>query len=189
MLEYYDDMVAFEAYQTFTPLTVSTDSGIETSEGALSYRLFGLIGEAAELYEKVESVGTLDSDIDKEAGDFFWYLSETCNYLSIPAVIIFGGAETLAPSIHECNDPSVLLLALGRLAESSKKYLRDNTDMASNRRLLARLQKNLSEVLAYVLFLLSISTKTPVEQVLELNKDKLLARKEAGTLRGDGDNR
>ena len=92
--------------------------------------------------------------------------------------------------LYEINDPkdnlTVIALGLpgetGEVCELIKKYFRDGV---LDKELLA---KELGDVLAY-LTLIADSFGFTLQEIAEINHEKLISREKNGTLRGSGDDR
>lgn len=181
-----------EDYQTIIEKTA-----VYPKEVGIGYTVLGLIGESLEFRNAVGEVW-VDlpefkptelqlTNIKKEAGDVCWYITATCNELSIPLSKVMSGDHPLAPFeyevIHDYADFPFYFA--GKIAERAKKWLRDGT---MNEDIKVEITKNLSTIY-HSLKGLCEYFDIEMEDVLETNYKKLIKRRETGTLHGSGDNR
>lgn len=134
----------------------------------LAYFTLGLYDELYEFYDKLEYDSSKD-ELVKEAGDVCWYACGICNYLNIDfeEVVDFSNEE------FHSFDPFILI---GRV----KKFYRDNKSLNTHEVKLV-LRNILYKVIEYQNF--------EISEVLKLNYNKLISRRENNTIHGDGDNR
>lgn len=137
----------------------------------LAYCVLGLFDEFLEVDEKVVD-GAKREDILSEVGDVLWYLCALCNELDISFEQVIDNPKNLGKDYNPF-----------KLFGIVKKHYRDgkviNKELVTN---------YLTNFISYT-FTLSNVTKIDVEDILENNYKKLIARRETNTLHGDGDNR
>lgn len=201
---------SFETYQEGAR-TTAIYPGRGTPEGLL-YATQGLAGEIGEVLGKLKK--SLRGDyklMDRrepllaELGDVLWYISACCDEAGTELVYLgAGNVDGFEDSVRELiesievpegwrrtlnsllHTTSILLLAdLGMLATCTLTL----AQVREERPAAADLVKNvLRSVLVHVgamVYLLD----SDISEVGQANLDKLNARKESGTLKGDGDNR
>jgi NTP pyrophosphatase (non-canonical NTP hydrolase) len=174
-------------------------TAVYPKEMGIGYTVLGLIGETDELltaliggflikkHAKLDNKSNYREAIAKEIGDVLWYIAATCNELNIHLQEVFID-DTIDPieilpedrQLERFSDP---ILLAAELAEKAKKYLRDKAAPDKNK-VIERLQaiyvncKSIAEYIDY-----------DIETVMQMNYDKLIKRRETGTLHGSGDNR
>lgn len=156
-----------------------------------AYALLGLSGETVEFL----SVPRNDAEaMTKELGDCYWYLAALCNELgfTLDAILPKEGTERpeLPENFKDAQYVEVMRQVMvvynyvhGTLSELLKKHYRDGKVLDKNT--LYPLLSNFGmmlEDLAYI-------NKLDRAEVLEVNYNKLMKRRETDTLHGDGDNR
>lgn len=103
------------------------------------------------------------------------------------------GKTDLQTGIEEGLNPPFLYYVLGlngevgEMTDKFKKLFRDDKGILTNERL-DNITKEFGDILWY-LSRLAAAFKIKLNDVAQINIDKLFKRKENGTLRGDGDNR
>jgi len=168
-----------------------------------TYPALGLAGEAAEFGEKVLD-GATPEQLTKEAGDVLWYIANMAREMradlrdvaeaAAPGCEEFDGLQQAVP--HQPVDPgregriqAALRLAgrAGSVCERVKKLYRDDGgELTEERRGL--IMAGLSQTLA-ALAGACLTCRLRMDQVAELNAEKLLDRKRRGYITGDGDDR
>lgn len=151
-----------QEYQKFTPTTA-----IYPKDKELEYLVLGLISELIELTQ-----ANTKAKKEKEAGDVYWYCSQLCNFFGVydmEGELPFGIAvprqgETLAMEIASLTKKVI------RLDRSYDAYQEDM--LLKIACLICGLRKAFHE-----------------PRILELNINKLKARQQNNTLKGDGDDR
>lgn len=181
-----------EDYQTIIEKTA-----VYPKEVGIGYTILGLIGESVEFSDVVGETWSLMSihiptadnilAIKKEAGDVCWYITATCNELSIDVKEVMTGEHPLSPFSKELMRD---LLAApiefsAYCAERAKKWLRDGT---MNEEIKAEIAGNLRSLYLNVKGMCQYFG-IEMEDVLETNYKKLIKRRETGTLHGSGSNR
>lgn len=98
-------------------------------------------------------------------------------------------ATALYPAIgHRVVYPALGLAGeAGEVANKVKKIFRDDKGEITDEKL-EQLKKELGDVLWYVAQVAN-ELDLDLDEIAQLNLDRLLSRKERGTLHGDGDNR
>lgn len=147
----------------------------------LAYCALGLVGEIAEVFQAARVSSDLRvSQVRKELGDCFWYVSEAAFHLGSKYSEIAAVGDDPG-----CYQPLDVLG--GKFANQVKKVFRDDGGELSSTRLpvlrdlLARIHWGLTAV--------ATSVGLNVADVLTDNLDHLMRRSVAGTISGDGDNR
>lgn len=124
-----------------------------------------------------------------EAGDVCWYVAELCNELGFS----FSLVVNLVPgvSLHPQVSHSLLVLSrdAGRVADLCKKVLRDSEDARMSPEVLGAIHTGLVLVLTHVAAVLHVWNGKTLHEAMAANLDKLEARRDRGTLHGDGDAR
>jgi NTP pyrophosphatase (non-canonical NTP hydrolase) len=167
----------------FQKLAVTT--AIYPREYAVEYPLLGLFGEAGEIANKVKKRlrdnAQNDEAIIAEVGDAFWYVATTAQDCGIELEDGFLLLPKHLPSLTE----AVRHLGgeIGILLQNA-----DNDGLVRHRDYTATSLRKISGYLVAILYHLDVR-ECRVGDVLQANIDKLLSRKERGTLQGSGDNR
>ncbi len=162
---------------------------------ALPYIVLGICGESSELYEKiVESVmkpGFDQSLLRKEIGDVAWYLAGWAEENGLQIQTIYQMCDISGQSkLSQLNDG--LIVYSGRIAELTKKALRDDFESVSKGVFPEDKLKKVNVAVANLLFtIVSISTYFGFNfmEILQENVDKLASRAKRGVLAGSGDTR
>ncbi len=142
----------------------------------LAYCWLGLIGESQEV---------LNCDINeslnmkKEIGDVLWYTTEICNILQLDVQEVVNIIKDLEVSLAQAS----LIPGIYEYSEKIKKFYRDDA-VLDPETVLAVLANNLDELLW-----IADLTSADLPEILEINYQKLMKRRETGTLHGSGDNR
>ncbi len=145
-----------------------------------TYPILGLVGEFAELDAATLMHG---NNVLKEAGCVWWYIANTAVDFDLKLSDVFACQMPHAVNRwlgHVCS-----LDALGGLAETAKKLIRDG--QVSEQRI-ADVPKHLKKLGEMVAAILQSHGYT-LNECLKANIKKLFDRKERGVLGGDGDNR
>ena len=171
---------------------------------SLLYPALGLSGEASEVLEKVGDafdeghMYTLPDDLRVkilyECGDVLWYITRVAAELSSSLREVYCSISVSDLSCFEPRFPTnarKMMVAAGRVAEISKKALRDDsgdihTPVRSERRDLVF--SALSEVLLF-LMKLAENLGSSLDDIAEMNIVKLSSRADRGVLQGSGDDR
>lgn len=139
------------------------------------YPILGLIGEFGEVLEATQT-GASKDDLLSELSDVAWYISRVCTELDIKLSEVANSREV--------EDP---VLVLCRLAEMTKKVMRDNNSEVTD----AHIQKY-KPLLSKIFFELQrriTESGSTIEEICDLNIKKLAGRKKRNKLQGSGDNR
>lgn len=160
----------------------------ECSQVELAYLTLGLIGELGEFGELVikEVQGIQDDKKLSELGDCFWYIAR----LSLFSEDISD--RSIVPTFHNCITASYQE-SMGRLANSSKKIIRDRCAI---NKFVAHVQSAADDLATLYAIDAFITRPEPDEfwtaldrDVLQPNLDKLRSRLNRGAIKGDGDKR
>ncbi|MCK5612756.1 hypothetical protein KAR91_63370 [Candidatus Pacearchaeota archaeon] len=141
----------------------------------LFYPVLGLIGEFGEATEAIMR-GSSDKDILLENSDVLWYLSTICTELQIKLTDITDS--------HIIDTP---LVVLGRLAEVTKKLMRDDNSIISDKH-----RELLKPLLAKLFFRVKTTAESygsTIEEIADMNIKKLFDRKARNKIQGSGDHR
>lgn len=146
--------------------------GAGTSEG-ITYVTLGLLGELSELLANPGDRG--------ESGDVLWYLAQayTCLDSHMPS-----------PGTSPADTGNLVLtlvsafIPAGRLAEHTKKAIRDNAGVITEARRLSMLAE-LGSIATQLYRYIGDTTLSTAQA----NLDKLASRKVRGVLSGEGDQR
>tara|TARA_R110002050_G_scaffold20402_6_gene57831 strand:+ start:78 stop:632 length:555 start_codon:yes stop_codon:yes gene_type:complete len=164
---------------------------------AIPYVVLGIVGEAAELYEKVtEKLNGEDVSLDllgKECADIIWYLAAWAdeNDLMLKDLII----ENLTYEhvmVDLKRDLESVIIFSGQIAEYAKKALRDDFSDISKGVYPASKMAKTNEAVANLYRATSFvagSFGLNMEELLINNVEKLASRAERGVLGGSGDKR
>lgn len=139
------------------------------------YPVLGLIGEYGEVAEAVLR-GAETEDIIKESGDALWYISTVCTELKIKLSDIAGSRDVGEP-----------LILLARLAEITKKIMRDDNSVITDTHVVA-IRPILADLFFRIKTIIEMHGST-VEKACDINVKKLADRKARNKLQGSGDNR
>jgi len=160
----------------------------EGSQIELAYLSLGLIGELGEFGELVikEVQGIQNDKKFAELGDCFWYIAR----LSLFSYDI--SERLIVPTFHNCITASYQE-SMGRLANSSKKIIRDRGAID---KFVAHVQ-SAADDLATLYAVDAFKVRPEPDEfwealdrdVLQPNLDKLRSRLHRGAIKGDGDNR
>ena len=197
---------ALASYWEFTGTTA-----VYPSEKSLEYVTLGLISEINEFandsfallighqdgaLEVEESVLYLErTKLLLELGDILYYVTRLCIHLGYRSVDIFlvNAQDYLTSEVNKSLEESdffttfmTLNFASGTLAGLIKKYVRGD----SNYQDLSLLQVFCESYLFLMFFIideLAYHLNSDLKTVMDENTNKLTNRKNAGTIRGDGD--
>ena len=117
-------------------------------------------------------------EIQKEAGDFSWYLVNTANELGIviDTKIGFGNPDAVD-----------MITTIAQFQEKMKKLYRDK-DWVLDKKDIKALEILINRMYGGWLFVIKQFGFKPTD-VYEMNIDKLFSRKARGKIHGEGDNR
>lgn len=171
------------SYKTYEELAITTKC--YSDKVALPYVTLGLVGEIGELYEKLREEAEKDLVI-KEFGDVLWYMAAIRIEFSLNEV------ENWPNWNNHISDPMIIGSEIGKIAEQLKKYLRDDwkdeeiVEFSEKRKTVVQLAwKNLLQLLvnlAYRLF-----PDMTMNELGQLNIDKLASRAKRNVIHGEGD--
>jgi len=160
---------------------------------SLEYLALGLCGEV------VEFLQSDPENLKYEAGDIVWYVDRYADAIGCNLEQIIYPHETKqfsqgersfcskapiqqkrATSIKSTSDS--IIHSVGELAELTKKYIRDGSLKTTEAK------KCLFEIYTNLVSFLSERSVT-IEEVAQLNINKLISRKNRGVIQGSGDHR
>lgn len=159
------------------------------------YPVFGLCGEIGEVVDVLYNTLGQTTELYKECGDVLWYVAAICRDLNINMgdVAGFESFEEFVYHTELTNNISMaelvaeLFIAAGIVAEATKKTIRDDGGVTTDKRL-AVIKKALYRVLV-ALSAICRDRSVDFAVVPRINLDKLAARSAKGTIGGSGDNR
>lgn len=129
-----------------------------------------LVGKVAKLYRGDKTIEGMREDIIKEVGDILWFVSQASHYYSFNGVIDWSVIDTEITDYGVCTKSSLSATCYSLM---ELDYYTDDAD-------------NLELVLDDCRYLLDV-LHCPLEECLQMNYDKLTARKADGTIKGSGD--
>lgn len=146
----------------------------EIKDFGIAYCVLGLFDEISELSEKINANDTIEN-INSEVGDILWYICALCNEIDIEfeSVIDVKSDEYIDDVIY---NPSKMFGLV-------KKHYRDGKEI--NKVFFT----NSLKTIVLDLFISCNLNNRELEEILESNYKKLIARRETNTLHGDGDHR
>jgi NTP pyrophosphatase (non-canonical NTP hydrolase) len=153
----------------------------QVKDFGIAYCMLGLIEEFGEYLEHVRDLMLTDETAKlkkKEAGDVIWYITAMATELGSSLVEIDKSSQIL----FEAKTSVDYLLIQRRLNLSAgkvKKHYRDNVDNS----------EFLLNTLTLVYYFVFINEKKHFNEILKMNYEKLIKRRETNTLHGEGDNR
>lgn len=170
-------------------VTIINQTAVYPKHIGAAYCLLGLIGEFGEFNFALQFTDDRDN-IQKENGDCYWYLAALSHELNRPD-LFESTAELGLNYIAAKNgrlDPLNVYVAQvhalsAKLAEIIKKHYRDNT---------AIIPEVVDVVVGSIMMNIMIVghiAGNDFSSVLQQNYDKLIARRNTGTIHGSGDNR
>lgn len=143
----------------------------------IEYPVIAVLEESIEIFEKIECSASKE-EIVKELGDLLWYT----------AMIFYEFDKKLEfTQIGIYTTPSNFIINSGKLASILKKTLRDDNGVFKKDKL-DEFFKTIDYMLSFVMNVASQLGYT-LEEVAEINIDKINDRIVRGTLSGSGDNR
>jgi NTP pyrophosphatase (non-canonical NTP hydrolase) len=178
-----------ENYKKFIKTTAIYPKDIE-----VEYLVLGLFGEAGELcnlYKKVLRDNLSKEGwvikFKKELGDFFWYLYslENCGYLKAKIIDDSSYSRNQLSIEDSLIDLSITLSVIMKDINSERCYAKEQNRKVSY-------IKTVPDTLDFSGFVYNIienQLNSSIEEILQINVDKLSSRKERGVLGGSGDNR
>lgn len=176
--DYNIEKLDLEEYRKLTRKTATYPE-----DEAFEYLTYGLMGEQSELSSKV--INSVDSNyptegIIKELGDVLWYITVIVDNQDYK-VEDFYDKDKVSPPKESLNE---LLLKLnancGKFAELTKKKKRDGKEI--------NIEGKVTPIYKLIDQIATLHSYS-IEEVANLNMQKLLDRKERNKIKGDGDNR
>lgn len=154
----------------------------KTREHAITCCLLGLVGEVREYEEKLmASYNDLD-ELQKELGDVLYYLGHLVYRIGAQDRIFIR--EVLNDEVIDNGMPHVI----AQLCEAFKKVIRDNDFEVVGSKKEQEVYNHISDLLTLIVMEHGIDEMDFLE-TLNLNRAKLMSRKDRGVINGDGDNR
>ena len=165
-------------YKEIIKLTSLYPDTIHNAQLALSW--LGLIEESEEAFDAYKRFTTIDNEenrtnVIKEVGDVCWYVTSIAEILDLDLDNIFKTKQ----NIEELKKYKNITLYSGNI----KKFYRDGKPIDKK-----EIQGTLSLLMLGMLSALKNYDIT-LDLILKTNYDKLILRKQKGTIKGDGDNR
>lgn len=143
-----------------------------TQSFGLAYCMLGLNEEFQEYLDAKTAI-----DNKKEAGDIIWYVTAMATEINTSVSELWLEMATENIKHLSASDTQKMII---RLNGKIKKYYRDGKDYTPE----------IKVVLKYVLkYIINTCTEYTFSEVLQINYDKLIKRRETNTLHGEGDNR
>lgn len=184
--------MTFQDYQDIIDKTAIYPQQIGVPFG-LAYCSLKLAGECGELVEEVVYTNRLDNPdhdrkpILKEAGDIIWYITAMCKELNGKSLESVWPNNTSGILFDRQIDglEGAMMQSVCSICESVGKYYRDGTDINI---LALDIHLHMVVIMGCVAGFVSLYSGDLAE-VLELNYNKLIARREQGKLQGSGSNR
>ena len=190
-------------YQEMASQTVAYP-GAEWDHLGIFYATFGLVDEVAEVYEALDSaedalyllqnISPVASDkLKAELSDCLWYVARIVAEWRLD----WDALETEVKELQDKIEPQsliesyhLMIVSAGNICGVAKKYLRDedfhlNAPSQAKRTQVQFLLANALVGLYNMLYLLNLS----LDELMQINLDKLFSRKKRGKLHGEGDNR
>jgi NTP pyrophosphatase (non-canonical NTP hydrolase) len=186
----------FEEY-----IKLTRETAIYPESYERNYVIHGLVDEAGELKETVESKPNRKStssvqrsrfgglhvkQICDELGDVMWYAARGVDHFEFdPERFINANLKQFTPMNQEAAEEETdkLLLAAARMNGNQKKSVRDGDNREN------RFNRNLKKVVLKAQKVAHHSGIFDLRVVMERNIEKLFDRKARDVLQGDGDNR
>lgn len=159
-----------------------------------AYCFFGLAGEWGEMledYDKLvygykEPLEQREASLSKEIGDVIWYITGCCKEYDLDAIeylkII---SETDGYSAYNASEEileDASYIGFDKMMEPLKKFYRDGKKIDNEMKELLRV---CCTYLGYIISFENLNLDT----ILTANYEKLMKRRDTGTLHGDGSNR
>lgn len=152
-----------------------------------AYPFLGLAGECGELTEVIVDPIINYDRLVKELGDVCWYYAAICRDVWPDNGLAMSTLCLPHPGPYPAWSPADIPVAVGMCCEAAKKCLRDDAGKWTDARR-SKLKDGLM-ALGYALHGCCHTYKLDFLDVLQVNINKLYARKARGTLHGSGDNR
>lgn len=163
--------------------------------GHFTYPAIGLAGESGELIDKITSLTShklVDKkEVIKECGDLIWYVVSTAIDVGIKP---FAGktftqyGQLIGAGVDKRSALIKLPVYVGKISEIAKKQIRDNDYLDLGDDKVYIIEDCLTQIMR-CLFEIADEWDINMDDVAQVNIDKLLSRKERGVLKGEGDNR
>ena len=183
-------------YQEMASQTVAYP-GAEWDHLGIFYATFGLVDEVAEVYEALDydpdTSVVVGDKLKSELSDCLWYVAR----IVVEWRLDWDALETEVKELQGKIEPRdliesyhLMIVSAGNICGVAKKYLRDegfhlNAPSQAKRTQVQFLLANALVGLYNMLYLLNLS----LDELMQINLDKLFSRKKRGKLHGEGDNR
>ena len=172
----------FKEYQGIVDKTA-----IFPKEVGLAYCVLGLVDELGEFIEKLQDKTIKKEEIQKEAGDVFWYIAALSRELNVDLeeLVSLGIVPNVFHLESELGEdiPTKLFIMGAEIQGKIKKIYRDGNE----RKKVTSVFSLANFFMLYIEYLEHL--KYDVKETMQINYDKLTKRLEEDTLKGDGDNR
>jgi len=167
------------------------------------YPTLGLMGECGEICEKIKKLIRDDNNIitterkktiAMELGDIMWYVATICSEImaEIDMLYIMGGYRA-AEHVRNFDLPRIAIHLFCLSAEVAKSveqwYYSHNRNHERKYPYYVNITSGLSSILQCIKAIAYQACGLSIEEICDLNIEKLLSRKNRNTLRGDGDSR
>jgi len=150
------------------------------------YPSLGLCGECGELFEKILMTPYQVIEILKELGDIMWYCGRLSSEINCNLTELYN--KSLDFILHNnLKFEEEMIIRAGNISEISKKVLRDKNGIIDEKDK-DKYYQNLIVVL-YCVDGLCEEYGSTIEEIAQMNIEKLLDRKNRGVLKGSGDDR
>lgn len=165
----------------------SMSTAVYPEELKLIYPAMGLAGEIGEVCNKLKKVfrdnhGTITPvgmvELAKEVGDCIWYVAAVATDAGLTLSELYTARSS---NVTLVMIPLRLAVCVGRVTQIVSQAVEDPEGV----RLLAQPLERIGNLLSQLCWMMG----TSLNQVAEMNRQKLLDRQARGTLQGSGDNR
>lgn len=148
----------------------------EVNSFGIAYTYFGMMGEFKEYEESL--IAKNKKNIFKEAGDVFWYVTAFCTETQLSIEKIYNDSLLQKHNYIPLKKVKDSFLSF---SEDIKKFYRDNKPL--------NLDKAYTLINNLLISLMNFFSEEEIENILKINYEKLIKRRETNTLHGDGDHR
>jgi NTP pyrophosphatase (non-canonical NTP hydrolase) len=153
----------------------------------LAYAVLGLTEETGEAFHmsNFQRKSKEHELFLKELGDILWYVNATAYECGSSLVEVMNLETPVFPvgSIQELM--TILFFECSVVSGRAKKLIRDHNGTVTDEKK-ATIRQSLNNIMQ-CLELIAAEAESTLQQVAELNIEKLQGRKSSGTLKGDGD--
>jgi hypothetical protein len=175
-------IMELDKYQTIIAQTAVFPKSVDNFD--LAYGYMGLMDEWIEWIDELQKYEvTLDKhSVVKEHGDWIWYTTALCVFLDIPLKDVFSPISSFS-SVLKNKELGEINRRLLKFNGNVKKYYRDKKELDT--RELLNIIRSMSSYGEHIAKEIGYS----IPEVLQVNYDKLIKRRETNTIHGDGDHR